>query len=305
MRQLLALERRLQDLERMIQNQTRPGSVKEVKFDDEKKRWYVKMEQGSGDETFKSDWLPWRSFSHGSISESRPPRKGMKIAMTSPNGFAEMAFAEPYHYDPDNPSPHGKENEVVRLVETPEDDEQTEGQGGSQGGQSGSSQSGQSQEKYEHWKHETDQSYGITIRKKKQQSGGAGGGQQSASKEGDQEQSSGKPKRERKLPEVPEDGEKDAVQVKSTKDGHLITVGDKTKIQAKGDKVTLKQGDSSIVIEGSKMVLSQGQASITFEDGKITLKATEIITDGTTKLDKGTARVETQAGPAQRVYAKP
>ncbi|MGZ5390176.1 MAG: hypothetical protein ACXWDH_08745 [Aeromicrobium sp.] len=118
MRAFLAYERRLQDLETRLGNMNRFGEVKDVKFDSEKKRWYVKMEDGEGEgTTFKSDWLPWKSFSHGSIKVSMPPKKGMRISMTAPNGQPEMAFAEPFHYGPDSPSPHDKEDEVVMTIE--------------------------------------------------------------------------------------------------------------------------------------------------------------------------------------------
>ena len=117
-RAFLAMERRLQDLETRLANMTRYGDVTEVKFDQEKKRWYVKMQDGEGDNTtFKSDWLPWKSFSHGSIKVSMPPKKGMKIAYTAPGGQPEMAYAEPFHYGPDAPSPHDKEDEVVMTIE--------------------------------------------------------------------------------------------------------------------------------------------------------------------------------------------
>jgi len=120
MKQLLAMERRLQDLERRLENKQRNGKVSEVKFDKDKKRWFVKMEDGEGDETFRSDWLPWKSFSHGAISMSIPPKKGMRITVHSPNGEPEMGVAEPYHYNPDDPAPHDKEDEVVFEVRDPQ-----------------------------------------------------------------------------------------------------------------------------------------------------------------------------------------
>jgi phage baseplate assembly protein gpV len=120
MKPLLVMERRLQDLERRLENMSRVGKVTDVKFDTEKKRWFVKMEDGDTDKrTFKTDWLPWKSFSHGSISASIPPRKGMAVELRSPNGYPEMGAVEPYHYNPDNPSPHDKEDEVFIKVKKP------------------------------------------------------------------------------------------------------------------------------------------------------------------------------------------
>lgn len=126
MRQLLAIERRIHDVERRLQNMSRFGTVTDVKFDAEKKRWYAKMEQGEGDnETFKTNWLPWKSFSHGAISTSIPPRKGQRVEMRSPNGNAEMAVLEPYHYNPDDPSPHDKPDEVFMKVKLPKQEGQS------------------------------------------------------------------------------------------------------------------------------------------------------------------------------------
>jgi len=117
MKFLLALEQRLTTMERRMENMHRNGEVSDVKYDKDKGRWYVKMKDGEGDETFNSDWLPWKSFASGSIKVSMPPKKGQRIAMTSPNGESEMAFAEPFHYGPDTKSPHDKEDEYVMTIE--------------------------------------------------------------------------------------------------------------------------------------------------------------------------------------------
>lgn len=128
MRSVLAYERRLQDIERQLQNKFRVCKVKEMKF--ENRRWFVRVEDGQGDRTFRTDWIPWRSFSHGTISFSVPPRVNQTVAINSPNGWGEMAYCEPYHYDPDHPSPHDKENEVFMKIQAAD---QGDGQGGQQG----------------------------------------------------------------------------------------------------------------------------------------------------------------------------
>ena len=124
MRQIMQIERRLQDLERKTENKQRQGKVSDVKYDKEKKRWYAKMEEGSDDELLKTDWLPWKSFSHGTIKFSVPPRKGQRVCINSPNGDIEQGVLEPFHYGPDDPSPHDKENEVFMRVEAPNDQQQ-------------------------------------------------------------------------------------------------------------------------------------------------------------------------------------
>jgi hypothetical protein len=157
MRALHAMERRLQDLERKFQNKERLGKITDVKF--EKDRWYVKLNDGqdqtpSGDDskasdTFKSDWQPWQSFSHGTIKMSVPPKKGQHALMRAVGGIPELATIEPFHYGPDTPSPHGKEDEVVKLIH--EDDS------------------------VQHWKHQTKDTHHLII-KKKSQDGAAGAG---------------------------------------------------------------------------------------------------------------------------------
>ena len=135
MRQLSAIERRLQNLERAIENAERYGEIVDTKFDQEKKRWYVKINDGedktpsgqdgqSGEfsQTFKSAWLPWKSFAHGTISASIPPRKGMKAMLRTPAGAPQMATAEPYHFSTENESPHDKEDEIFLKVKRPKQD---------------------------------------------------------------------------------------------------------------------------------------------------------------------------------------
>jgi len=121
MRIMHSMERRLQDVERRLENKQRNGQIKEVKFDKEKKRWFVRMEDGEGEEKFLSDWRPWKSFSHGAITVSFPPRIGQRVTMHSPNGESEAGVVEPYHYNPDDPSPHDKEDEILIEVHDPKD----------------------------------------------------------------------------------------------------------------------------------------------------------------------------------------
>jgi len=71
-------------------------------------------------------------------------------------------------------------------------------------------------------------------------------------------------------------------------DEHIVTFG-KTKITIKKDLLEFLCGSASITLT---------------ESGKITLKGDLIETDGTTKLDKGSDLVATEAGLAKRVYAK-
>lgn len=125
MREVLAMQRRLQDLEHALRNMGRTGKVTDVKFDKEQNGWLAKMVQGEGDEAFPTDWLKWGSFSHGSIKMSIPPRKGQLVRLVSPQGRAEMGWLEPHHFDPDNVAPHDKPDEIFFRVEKPSDSGQT------------------------------------------------------------------------------------------------------------------------------------------------------------------------------------
>jgi hypothetical protein len=171
------MERRMQDLERKIQGKERLGKIVDVKF--EKQRWYVKLNDGQDDtpsgsggkrgDTVKSDWQPWKSFSHGTIKSSVPPKKGQYALLRGVNGMMELATAEPYHYGPETPSPHDKPDEVVHLVEDEEDQKNGGQQGGSFGGAGGASADGGQQggnDKYSTWQRVTKNLHHLIIQKK-------------------------------------------------------------------------------------------------------------------------------------------
>jgi hypothetical protein len=157
-RSIHAMERRLQDLERKLQNKERLGKIVAVKF--EKDRWYVKMNDGedqtpsgndtfSKKDTFKSDWQPWQSHSHGTIKYSVPPKIGQHGILRSVGGMAELGTVEPFHYGPDTPAPHGKQDETVGLIHEKEDQQ--------------------------HWQHQTKDSHHLIIKTKKKQQGATTG----------------------------------------------------------------------------------------------------------------------------------
>lgn len=127
MTRLLLMERRLVDLETKLANLQRQGRVKEVKYDEKRKRWYAKVSDTTDENdpnAFQTGWLPWASFGHGTISMSVPPRVGQLVSVQAPNGQPEMAFLVPYHHTPENPAPHDKEDEVFLRVNKPREDGQ-------------------------------------------------------------------------------------------------------------------------------------------------------------------------------------
>ncbi|WP_029083410.1 hypothetical protein [Bradyrhizobium sp. th.b2] len=161
MRALLSIERRMQDLERKFENKERLGKVVAIKY--EKDRWYVKMNDGqdqtpsgsqsnadpmNGEGTVKSDWQPWQSFSHGTMKFSVPPKVGQEVLMRAVGGMPELSTVEPFHYGPKTPSPHGKQDESVRLIHEKEDQQ--------------------------HWQHQTKDTNHLII-KTKQNKGAPGG----------------------------------------------------------------------------------------------------------------------------------
>jgi hypothetical protein len=263
MRAIMTMERRLQDLERFIQNMHRAGDVTDVKYDQERHRWYIKMQDGEGDNlAFKSDWLPWKSFAHGAIKSSVPPRKGMKVSYNAPGGQPEMAYAEPFHNGPDNPSPHDKQDEVVHLFETPEQDQSQQGSGQQSGGQQQ-----QQQDKWDNWQHQTASSHAIIVKKNTQQAqqgAGQGSGSQSGSQSSGSQQT--QQKEPKKLPTVDENGSDDTVQWRTDKDKILGTVNKTARIHATKDKVLLNLGaNASLEITDGKLQIKAGGVTWTFD----------------------------------------
>jgi hypothetical protein len=289
MRALHAMERRLQDLERQFENKERLGKVSDVKF--ENQRWYVKFNDGGDDspsgsdsgggggrgDTFKSDWHPWGSFSHGTIKMSVPPKKGQYATMRSIGGMAELATVEPHHYGPENPSPHGKQDEIVSLIED-EDEEKQRGEGGEggSGDSTGSTggQDGQGEDKWNTWKRETKDTHHLIIRKKEQQDQGGESGQADAGSAGDSS-GSGKKKQQksRKIPEVEEDGDDKTTQIKSTKDYILKTVGKKKSYYRQdNDKIHVRYGEQD---EKADILMNEDKLQAQFKDKKSMVKWTE------------------------------
>lgn len=281
-RAIHAMERRLQDLERKFQNKERLGKIVDVKF--ENQRWYVKMNdgqdetpsgsggQGGSGLTFKSRWVPWKSFSHGTIKMSVPPKKGMQVLMRSVGGAPELATVEPHHYGPDTPSPHGQQDEIVKLIEDEDGDNGQNGQGESGGDDAGDGK------KWNHWLRETKDTYHLIIRKKDQQeetgqdqTAGAdsgGGGVDAMNQKGGQKQ-----QKSRKIPEVEEDGDDDTTQVKSTKEYVLKTVGKKKSYYRQDkDKVHIRYGDQD---EKADILMNEDSMIAQFKDKKAKVKWTE------------------------------
>jgi phage baseplate assembly protein gpV len=124
LRQVYGMQRQIVDLQNAVANSVRKGKIFDVKFDKDKKRWYCRLREGVEGEknTFETDWLPWQTFANGAISISNPPRKGQMGIMHAYNGQAELGHITHYHNDPDNKSPHDKEDEYFMRVVVPKED---------------------------------------------------------------------------------------------------------------------------------------------------------------------------------------
>jgi hypothetical protein len=291
MKALLAIERRLQDMERKFENKERLGKIVDTKF--ENHRWYVKLNDGDDDQpsgsesshdpmggegTFKSDWQPWKSFSHGTIKMSVPPKKGQYALLRSSGGNAELSVVEPHHYGPENPSPHDKHDEVVHLIEDEDEDSNAGASAGSGGSSSSSGQDGQGEDKWNKWLHETKNTHHLIIRKKEQeqsgdQSGGQGDSSLGSSGAGESGSGQKKQRKTRKLPEVEEDGDDKTTQVKSTNEFILKTVGKKKSYYRQDeDKIHVRYGEPD---EKADILMDKDKMQAQFKDKKAVVKWTE------------------------------
>lgn len=109
----------LQKMKTRFANLARNGEIVDVKYDQDLKRWYAKYREESHDpdKPFISDWRPWKTFAHGSISVSMPPKIGMKATLCSPGGYPEQGYIEPYHNGPDTPSASDQPDQMVTKVQ--------------------------------------------------------------------------------------------------------------------------------------------------------------------------------------------
>ena len=123
------LERKIQEIERRLENFHRVGTVPKdgVKYDKEKKRWYVKIQSakdGKDDDgkTFVSDWLPWECHASAYMKVSQPPHEGQSVQLISPFGHSEIGSVSAFHNNQDTPSPSDKEGQFHMRVEKPNQD---------------------------------------------------------------------------------------------------------------------------------------------------------------------------------------
>lgn len=146
------LDRRLAEMERLVENKHRLGHIEDVKFDENNKRWLVKFRDGpapkqgsgsgdsqngnggsgagstgsgssqggsgnQGNRTVMTTWLPWESMSHGTIKASVPPKKGQKAQCAAPNGQLGHATVRAFSYGEGSECPHDKPDEVYFRIE--------------------------------------------------------------------------------------------------------------------------------------------------------------------------------------------
>lgn len=100
----LEFERRIQNLERRIENMVRIGKVSEV----DPAKGLVKYQDGE----FLSDWQPWVQRA-GTIKDWTPPSVGEQVLAIAPSGQPEQAWVQYGGFSDANPQPHNKGDEHV------------------------------------------------------------------------------------------------------------------------------------------------------------------------------------------------
>jgi phage baseplate assembly protein V len=100
----LEYERRIQNLERRIENMVRVAKVTEV----DAAKGLVKFQDGD----FLSEWQPWVQRA-GTIKDWQPPSVGEQVLAISPSGQPEQAWVQPGGFSDANPQPHNVEAEHV------------------------------------------------------------------------------------------------------------------------------------------------------------------------------------------------
>lgn len=172
------LDRRLAEMERLVENKHRLGHIEDVKFDDKNRRWLVKFRDGpapkqdsgsgsggdsgssggdsggsqpdggssqgnqaSQNRTVMTDWIPWVGMSHGTIKASVPPKKGQKVECKAPNGRLEHATVSPFSYGEGSECPHDKPDEVYFRIEKDTTKKDSNGSSSSSSASSGSTSS--------------------------------------------------------------------------------------------------------------------------------------------------------------------
>lgn len=106
------LMRRLDDVERRLNNSVRHGKVTDV---DAKKRICRLAIGGTDDEPFKSPWMPYGQIA-GALKIHSPPSVGQNMTAFSPSGDFRQATAMPFTWNDDNPSPSDKPDEHVLTI---------------------------------------------------------------------------------------------------------------------------------------------------------------------------------------------
>lgn len=109
--QLIALERRIVELERRLEATVRVGRVVEI----DAKNGLAKLDLGTPSEPLITSWLPWTERA-GAIKTWTPPEPGEQVRLISPAGDMAQGWIDQGGFSNQNPQPHTKAQERRMTV---------------------------------------------------------------------------------------------------------------------------------------------------------------------------------------------
>ncbi|UYO50332.1 phage baseplate assembly protein V [Rhodopseudomonas palustris] len=107
---------RIAELERKMDSMFRAGRVAERKYDEEAKRWHVRLRVGGSDkEPMLGPWVPYSQLAFGdkALNVHFVPKVGAQMFLLSPSGDYQQALAIPLSWWNEHPAPSKDADEVV------------------------------------------------------------------------------------------------------------------------------------------------------------------------------------------------
>ncbi|WP_181418866.1 phage baseplate assembly protein V [Rhodopseudomonas faecalis] len=107
---------RVAEIERKLDGMFRHGRVAARKYDDDAKRWHVRLRVGGTDaEPMLGPWVPYSqvAFGNGALNVHYVPQVGAQMTMLSPAGDPQQAVAIPLTWWSDHPAPSKDPGAVV------------------------------------------------------------------------------------------------------------------------------------------------------------------------------------------------
>lgn len=108
---VIAMERRIIELERKQENAVRVGRIEEI----DASRGLVKVDVGTPEHPLVSGWVPWTERA-GGIRTWTPPSPGEQVRLISPTGDMAQGWVDQGGFSNENVQPHDREDERVFTV---------------------------------------------------------------------------------------------------------------------------------------------------------------------------------------------